>query len=165
VVATERQTFQISQCAWDLLAVWKKATYQTSTRMQIVCREEVLFFNDFDREVTVNGWDPEGETTSLRIVSAALCYNIPETGKIVLLIAHHSIFSPTLDHNLLSTIQMRLHGVLVNETPKFQCLKPTNPSHSIIMIYDNVDDVLVISLDLHGVVSYFPTFQPSQEES
>jgi hypothetical protein len=27
-----------------------------------------------------------------------------------------------------------------------------------------VDDVLIIPLDLHGVVSYFPTFKPSQEE-
>jgi hypothetical protein len=59
---------------------------------------------------------------------------------------------------------MRLHEVVVNETPKFQCLKPTNLSHSISVIGDNVDDVLVIPLDLHGVVSYFPTFKPSQEE-
>jgi hypothetical protein len=29
---------------------------------------------------------------------------------------------------------------------------------------DNVDDVLVITLDLHGVVSCFPTFKTSQEE-
>jgi hypothetical protein len=28
----------------------------------------------------------------------------------------------------------------------------------------NVDDVLVIPLELHGVVSCFPTFKPSQEE-
>jgi hypothetical protein len=33
-----------------------------------VCGKEVLVFNDFDREVTVNGWDPEGESQSLRIV-------------------------------------------------------------------------------------------------
>jgi hypothetical protein len=25
-----------------------------------VCGKEVLVFNDFDREVTVAGWDPEG---------------------------------------------------------------------------------------------------------
>jgi hypothetical protein len=25
-----------------------------------VCGKEVLVFNDFDREVTVTGWDPEG---------------------------------------------------------------------------------------------------------
>jgi hypothetical protein len=24
-----------------------------------VCGKKVLFFNDFDREVTVTGWDPE----------------------------------------------------------------------------------------------------------
>jgi hypothetical protein len=54
--------------------------------------------------------------------------------------------------------------VVVNETPKFQCLKPTNLSHSISVRGENVDDILVITLDLHGVVSCFPTFKPSQEE-
>jgi hypothetical protein len=91
--------------------------------------KEVLVFNDFEREVTVTGWEPEGETKSLRIVSAALGYTIPETGKTVLLIVHKSIFSPNLNHNLLSTMQMRLHEVVVNETPKFQFLKPINLSH------------------------------------
>jgi hypothetical protein len=85
-------------------------------------------------------------------------------GKSVFLIAHQSIFSPTLNHNLLSTIQMRLHDVVVNETPKFQCFKPTNLSHSMIVKGKNVDDVLVIPLDLHGVVSCFPICKPSQEE-
>jgi hypothetical protein len=33
-----------------------------------VCVKEVLVFNDFDREFTVTGLDPEGETQSLRIV-------------------------------------------------------------------------------------------------
>jgi hypothetical protein len=42
-----------------------------------VCGKEVLFFNDFDREVTVAGWDPEGETKSLSIVSATMGYTIP----------------------------------------------------------------------------------------
>jgi hypothetical protein len=42
-----------------------------------VCGKEVLVFNDFDREVTVTGWDPEGEIQSLRIVSAAMGYTIP----------------------------------------------------------------------------------------
>jgi hypothetical protein len=42
-----------------------------------VCGKEVLVFNDFDRVVTVAGWDPEGETQSLSIVSAAMGYKIP----------------------------------------------------------------------------------------
>jgi hypothetical protein len=118
-----------------------------------VCGKEVLVFNDFDQEVTVTGWYPEGEKNSLQILSAALGYTIPETVKILLLIVHQSIFSPTLNQNLLSTMQMRLHDVVVNETPKFQCLKPTNISHSIIVRGDNVDDVLVIPLfTWHGVL-------------
>jgi hypothetical protein len=129
-----------------------------------VCGKEVLVFNDFDHEVTVTGWDPSGETQSLQIVSAALGYTMPQSGKTVLLIVHQSIVSPSLNHNLLSTMQMRLHDFIVNETPKFQSLNPTKPSHSISVRGDNVDDVLRIPLELHGVVSCFPTFKPSQIE-
>jgi hypothetical protein len=63
---------------------------------------------------------------SLRIVSAALGYVIPQTGKTVLFIIIQGIHLPHLEHNLLSTMQMRLHDVVVNETPKFHCLEPTN---------------------------------------
>jgi hypothetical protein len=50
-----------------------------------VCGKEVLVFNDFDREVTVTGWEPERETQSLRIVSASLGYTMPQSGKTVVL--------------------------------------------------------------------------------
>jgi hypothetical protein len=118
-----------------------------------VCGKEVLVFSDFEREVTVNGWDPEVETQSLSIVSAAMGYTIPECGKTVLFVAHRSILSPSLSHNLLSTMQMRLHDVIVNETPKFQSLNPTKLSQSISARGDHVEDVLLIPLELHGVVS------------
>jgi hypothetical protein len=82
----------------------------------------------------------------------------------VILIVHQRILSPTLSHNLLSTMQMRLHDVVANETQKFQCVKTTNLSHSISMRGENVDVILVIPLDLHVHVSCFSTFKPSQEE-
>jgi hypothetical protein len=129
-----------------------------------VCGKEILVFNDFDREVTFTGWYPEGETQSLIIVSVAMGYTIPESGQTVLLITHQSIFSPSLNHNLISTMQMRLHDVIVNETPKFQSLIPTKISHSISVRGDNVEDVLLIPLELHGMVSCFPTFKPTQLE-
>jgi hypothetical protein len=69
-----------------------------------------------------------------------------------------------VNHNLLSTMQMRLHDVIVNETPKLKSLNPTNLSHSISVRCDNVVDILVIPLELHGVVSCFPTFKPTQLE-
>jgi hypothetical protein len=36
VAATERQTFHLSQCAWDILDECKKVTYQTLSHMQTV---------------------------------------------------------------------------------------------------------------------------------
>jgi hypothetical protein len=129
-----------------------------------VCGKEVLVFNDFDREVTVTGWEPEVETQSLIIFSAAMGYTFPQSGQTMLLVVHQSIFSPSLNHNMLSTMQIRLHDVIVNETPKFQSLNPTKLSHSISVRGDNVEDVLVIPLELHGVVSCFPTFKPTQLE-
>jgi hypothetical protein len=112
----------------------------------------------------ISGYDPSGEIKSLRTVSAALGYVIPEAGKNVLLIIYQAIYLPTLDHHLLSTMQMRLHDVVVNETQKFQSTEPTSLSHTISVRGDEVDDVLVIPLDLFGVVSCFPTFKPSQDE-
>jgi hypothetical protein len=82
----------------------------------------------------------------------------------VLLIVHQSILRPTLNRNLLSTMHMRLHDVIVNETQKFQSLNPKNLSHSISVIGDNVDDLLVIPLELHGMVSCLQTFKPTQLE-
>jgi hypothetical protein len=129
-----------------------------------VCGKEVLVFNDFDREVTVTGWDPTGETQSLIIVSAAMGYTVPQSGKTMLLIVLQRIFSPSLNHNLLSTMKMRLHDVIVNETPKFQSLNPKKLSHSISVRGANVEDVVLIPLELHGMVSCFPTFKPTQLE-
>jgi hypothetical protein len=89
--------------------------------------KEALLFNDFNHEVTVSGCDPAGETKSLRIISAALEYVIPQTGKTVLLIIHQGIHLPHLEHNLLITIQMRLFDVIVNETLKFRSSRVWNP--------------------------------------
>jgi hypothetical protein len=61
-------------------------------------------------------------------------------------------------------MQTRLHNVVLHKTPKFQSLEPTSLSHTISVIGDEMDDVLVIPLDLFGSVSCLPTFKPSQEE-
>jgi hypothetical protein len=61
-------------------------------------------------------------------------------------------------------MQMRLHDVIVNETPKFQSLNPTKLSHSISVRGYTVEDVLLTPLELHGVVSCFPTHKPTQLE-
>jgi hypothetical protein len=126
--------------------------------------KDALVFNDFNREVTVSGYDTAGETKFFRIFSPAMRYDfIPQTGKTVFFIIHQGVHLPHLEHNLLNTIQMILYAVTLNETPKFQFFEPTNLSHAISVRGGNVDDVLVIPLGLHGVVSCFETFKPTKE--
>jgi hypothetical protein len=61
-------------------------------------------------------------------------------------------------------MQMRLNDAVVNEMPKFQCANPTNISHTITVKGYNMNDELVIPLDIRGVVSFFTTGNPTQEE-
>jgi hypothetical protein len=129
-----------------------------------VVGKETLPFQDFDREVTASGYDPEVETKSLNMVSSALGYTIPEVGRTVLLSVHQGIFIPQLEHNLLITMQMKLHDIVVNDKLKFQCVELINLSHTVTMRGDIMDDVLTINLYLNGIVYFFQAFKTTQEE-
>jgi hypothetical protein len=61
-------------------------------------------------------------------------------------------------------MQMRLNDVVVNESTKFQCQEPTEPSHTILMRGNDVDEVSIIPLELNGLVYCLPTFNLSQYE-
>jgi hypothetical protein len=82
----------------------------------------------------------------------------------VILIVNQAIRVPYVQHNLLNHMQMRLNYVVVNETPKFQCMKPMDLSHNITVKGDNAEDEFVIPLELRGVVSCFATMKPTQDE-
>jgi hypothetical protein len=126
---------------------------------------EVITFQDFERSVNVSGYDPKGPVAmALKTVSSGLAYDVPGSGRVVILIVHQAINLPYLPHNLLNPMQMRLNDVVVNETPKFQCANPTNLSHTITAKGDNINDELIIPLDLCVVVSSFTTRKLTQEE-
>jgi hypothetical protein len=115
--------------------------------------------------VNASGYDPKGPMAmALKTVSAEMAYDVPGSGRVVIIIVHSAINLPHLPHNLLNPMQMRLNDVVVNETPKFQFANPTNLSHIIKVKGDNMNDDLVIPLDLFGVVSCFTTIKPTQEE-
>jgi hypothetical protein len=72
---TERQTFQKSNLSVFTILLGSVGHVEEVNRSDLdshanfcVCGKEVLVFNDFDMEVTVSGWDPEGETQSLRVL-------------------------------------------------------------------------------------------------
>jgi hypothetical protein len=117
-----------------------------------------LVTHDYDRPVAIQGYDPSGSTTgSLRTVSAALAYDSPDTGETLILVVHQAIHLPSLPHNLLSPMQLRLNDVKVNDIPKFLTENPTAYDHAIVTTGCDTDDELLIPLSLDGVVSVFWT--------
>jgi hypothetical protein len=125
---------------------------------------EVIISQDFKRPVNVSGYDPKGPVAmALKTVSDGMAYDVPGSGRVVILVMYQAINLPHLTHNLLNPMQMRLNDVVVNEMPKFQCANPANLSHSIIVKGEDLNDELVIPLDLRGVVSCFTTIKPTQE--
>jgi hypothetical protein len=67
-----------------------------------------LIVQDYNKPVSVHGFDPSGPTnTSLRTVSAALANDCPSTGQTYMLVVHQAILLPTMQHNLLATMQLR----------------------------------------------------------
>ena len=121
---------------------------------------------DYDRPVSVRGFDPNGPlSTSLRTVSAAVAYDHPDTGETLILLVNQAIEVPHMGHNLLSTMQLRLNDVIVNNVPKFLTDKPTEETHSIILKGgEELEDHLIIPLNVDGVTSTFPTRKPTEYE-
>jgi hypothetical protein len=118
---------------------------------------ESLVLLDWDRPCVVSSYDPAQKPKTLMTVSAALTHEFPKIGRTVCLILHQAIYLPTLQHNLLCPMQMRLHGVVVNETPRLQCESPTESSHSVVARGVSVDETITMPLFLKGLTSCMTT--------
>ena len=93
-----------------------------------------LVTHDFDRPINVSGYDPNGPiSNNLCTVSAALAYDDALTGETVSLVVHQAILIPDLNHNLLSTMQLRLNDVMVNDVPRFLTDKPTPLTQTLVI--------------------------------
>ena len=74
-----------------------------------------LIINDFDRPVTVYGYDRALGAKTYRTVSAVLEYIDPVTGQHYHLVIHQAIEIPHLDHHLLCPMQCEVNDVTVNQ--------------------------------------------------
>jgi hypothetical protein len=96
---------------------------------------------NYNGPVNVSGYDPKGPVgMAVKTVYVGMAYDVPGSGRVVILIVNQAINLPHLPHNLLNPMQMRLNDVVVNETPKFQCVNPINLSHTITVRGENVKD-------------------------
>ena len=122
-----------------------------------------MITHDFERPVTVTGYDKVVATKNARTVSAAIAYDSHE-GRTSVLNINQAIHIPGLKDNLLCPMQLRLNDVLVSEIPKFLQPNPTKYTHAIHIPEDTDADELLIPLSLQGVTSVFPTRKPTIAE-
>ena len=127
-----------------------------------VVGDNALIIHDHERHIAVTGYD-HGRSKTYKIVDAVIGYDDPETGDLCMLVCNQAIHIPGLKHNLLCPMQLRMNDVLVNETPKFLAVEPTDEDHAILITKGD-HERLTIPLSLEGVTSYFQSFKPSAEQ-
>ena len=120
--------------------------------------------HEHNRVVNVTGYDPRmGLKKDIRVVSAVVAYDDPNSGETVFLQINQAICIASIRANLLCPMQLRLNDVRVDECPKFLAQEPTDKTHAIV-INDGNEDEFTIPLSLHGIMSYLPTRKPTLEE-
>ena len=113
------------------------------------------------KTVDVSGFsDSLGECKSIPVVNCALAYDCVITQQTHILIINNALFMRSMEVNLIPPFVMRLNGIDVNECPKFMSTHPSISDHSIYFPAQNVR----IPLQLQGIVSYFPTRIPDEED-
>ena len=133
----------------------------------MVGRDTALLIHDYETPVRVQGYNEDmGERSNCRIVSAVVAYDHPAMGEVYMLVIHQAILFPDMPNNLLCPMQLRDHGLAVNDEPKYMALTPTDDRHAITFRDHNTQrgEPLQIPLELHGATSYFPSRKPTKDE-
>ena len=145
----------------------KRTELDSHADTSVVGHDTALLIHDYETPVRVQGYNGDvGERSNCRIVSAAVAYDHPASGDVYMLVIHQAILIPNMPHNLLCPMQLRDHGLTVNDEPKYMALNPTEEHHAITFHDHNTQGggPLRIPLELHGVTSYFPSRKPTKEE-
>jgi hypothetical protein len=124
-----------------------------------------LLIHDTGQKVDVLGFSTALGLIELPIVSGAVAYDHPITGKVYILVFHQAIYCRQMNNHLLCSMQCRVNGVVINDTPKMCVPNPDNSTHPIeVAVPLDTDATLHISLILKGVTSCFGVRRPTMVE-
>jgi hypothetical protein len=119
----------------------------------------VTIINKTDRQVSVTPLiNSLGSTQKVPIITAAIAYDDPRSGKVFILVIHKALYFPEMKRCLLCPMQMRLNDVVLNEQLKNLTTHPTDLDHPIVL------EDLTISLDIFNVASFFHGRTPTRKE-
>jgi hypothetical protein len=115
-----------------------------------------MIVNATDRYVNASPFVKSlGTIKRVPIVSAAVAYDDPRSGKVFILIIHQALHFPEMKRCLLCPMQVRLNNVVINERPKFLTTNPTEKDHTIV-----ANDLLKVN----NVASYFEARTPTKKD-
>jgi hypothetical protein len=103
-----------------------------------------------------------GSIADVRIVTAAIAYDCPDTFTTSILHFPQSLYIPDLENPLILPNQLQAHGIVVNDTPLFALL-PNQRDDNLHCIL-SPEHSLRIPLKLDCVISYFQTRKPTIDE-
>jgi hypothetical protein len=113
-----------------------------------------LIILDYNRPVSIVGYDESLRSKTYQTVSGVVAYDDPQTGRMIHLIINQAIHIPHHDHHLLCPMQCRVNDVTVNNLHKFLAADPTHQTHALTLTDpDNPLQPVILPLTLRGVTS------------
>jgi hypothetical protein len=98
-----------------------------------VLGRDALIILDYNRPVSVVGYDESLGSKTYQTVSGVVAYDDPQTGRTLHLIINQAIHIPHLDHHLLCPMQCRVNDMTVNNLLKFLPTDPTDQTHALTL--------------------------------
>eukprot|EP00957_Ditylum_brightwellii_P009299 703859-Ditylum_brightwellii.AAC.1 len=127
----------------------------------VVLGSNAIVLNDTGKTADVQPFSSEYDALpSITNIDDAVLYEELFTLKTYVLVFKNALYVPTMNNNLVPPFIMREAGLKVKDIPKIQLKDPTVEDHSIYF----KDHELRIPLQLHGILSYFTTSRPSEEQ-
>ena len=80
-----------------------------------VLGKSCLLIQDFNKNVSVSGWNASVGSTKCPTVTGVVAYDHPYTGITYMLVWHQAIYLDTMDNHLVCPMQCRVNGVVVKE--------------------------------------------------
>ncbi len=119
-----------------------------------VLGHDALIILDYNRPVSIVGYDESIGGKTYQTVSVVVACDDPQTKRMLHLIINQAIHIPHLDHHLLCPMQCCVNDVTVYDLPKFLAADPTDQTHALTLTGpDNPLQLVILPLTLRGVTS------------
>ncbi len=116
------------------------------------CGALIIF--DYNRPVSIVGYDESLGSKTYQTVTGVVAYDDPQTGRMLHLIINQAIHIAHLDHHLLCPMQCCVNDMTVNDLPNFLAADPTDQMHALTLTDpDNPLQPVILPLTLRGVTS------------